>query len=110
SEKIHARNRGHSPHVGRLAAPENRQVDPTVVGAKTDAPDNGGDASRTVVEFGPFLRWDPDRAIARLLRRRDFVFADEAVDASLDAFRDLIGLVEALHEIVVQPELIPAHV
>ena len=47
-EEIKSRHGGDAAHVRGLAAPvEHRQVDPAVVGAKADAPDDAGDAGRT---------------------------------------------------------------
>src|SRR5262245_44391984 len=67
SEEVNAGNRRHATHMDGLAASvENRQVDPTVIGAKADAPDDGCDAGRAIAERGTLLRWRPDGTIARL--------------------------------------------
>ncbi len=96
--------------AGLAATVEYGQVDPAVVGAEADAPDDRSDPGRTVVERGALRRRHPDRAIARLLLRGDPLLGDEAVDARLDAFRDLIGLVQAQRQIVIEYERVALHV
>jgi hypothetical protein len=88
--------------MGRLAtAVEDRQVDPAVIGAEPDAPDDRGNACYAIIEFRPLLRRRLDRSVASFLRSGDSFFGDEAVDAGLDAFGHLIGLIKALGKIVI---------
>src|SRR6266478_1769 len=86
------------------AAIEDGQINPAIVGAKADAPHDRRNPGSAIVEFGSLPWRRPHRAVAGLHGRRDILPGDEIVDAGLDAFRNLVGLVEALGKILIAHE------
>src|SRR5260370_7822047 len=89
------------------AAIEDRQINPAIVGAKADAPYDRRNPGGAIVEFGPLPWRRPHRAVASLHRRRDILPGDEIVDAGLDAFRHLTGLIAAFGNTVIPPSNVP---
>src|SRR5260370_36296897 len=92
------------------AAIEDRQINPAIVGAKADAPYDRRNPGGAIVEFGPLPWRRPHRAVASLHGRRDILPGNEIVDAGLDAFRQLVGLIEAFGTIVIAHENVARNV
>src|SRR5258708_6955864 len=86
------------------AAVEDRQIHPAIVSAKADAPHDRRNPGGAIVEFRSLPWWRPHCAVASLHGRRDILPGDKIVDAGLDAFRHLVGLIEALGKIIIAYE------